>query len=64
MLVLTRKVGEKIVITTESGERIEVLLTLIEGKKARIGVIADRTVTIWREELSGPDTQAAVLETE
>lgn len=57
MLVLTRGIGEVIVITTPSGERIEIVPTLIDGKKIRIGVKADRNVTIWREELSQPDSK-------
>lgn len=46
-LVLTRKVGERILI----GDGIYVEVVAIQGKRARIGVVADRNIRIYREEL-------------
>lgn len=47
MLVLTRKIGEKIVIDNS----ITVTITAIDGNKVRIGVTAPPEVTINREEV-------------
>ena len=47
MLVLTRKVGELIVI----GGNIRVSVTAIEKGRVRIGIEAPRDVNIVREEL-------------
>jgi carbon storage regulator len=48
MLVLSRKLGEKIVVD----QRIEITLVQIEGGKVRIGVSAPPEVTILRKELA------------
>lgn len=47
MLVLSRKVGEKIII----GENIVITVTAVEGNKVRLGVAAPPSVDIWRSEL-------------
>lgn len=47
MLVLTRKIGEKIVID----HSITVTITAIDGNKVRIGVTAPPDVSINREEV-------------
>jgi len=47
MLVLTRKVGEKIVID----HNITVTITAIDGNKVRIGVSAPPDISIHREEI-------------
>lgn len=53
MLVFTHKVGEKAVIVTPEGRRIEVVLTQAEGDgKCRIGYVADRAVQIDREKVA------------
>jgi carbon storage regulator CsrA len=52
MLVLSRKIGERTVITTPDGYRI--VMTLVDirnGDKARMGWDADTAVTIDREEV-------------
>ena len=51
MLVLSRKVGEKIVITTPEGRRIELLIIEALRGKARVGVHADREVRVNRMEI-------------
>jgi carbon storage regulator len=48
MLVLTRKVGERVVIA--GGIVIEVLAA--KGRQVRLGVHAPPEVAVWREELS------------
>lgn len=47
MLVLSRKVGEKILI----GENIVVTLVEIDRGKVRIGIEAPKDVPVYREEL-------------
>jgi carbon storage regulator len=57
MLVLTRRVGESILI----GPDIEVRVLELHGRQVRIGVQAPRDVTIVRDELvrdDGPDSGA------
>ena len=46
MLVLTRKIGERIVI----GERIEIVVGRVDGKKVRLGINAPQDVSIRRPE--------------
>ncbi|MCP4716018.1 MAG: carbon storage regulator CsrA [Deltaproteobacteria bacterium] len=47
MLVLTRKVGEKIQI----GDDVSVLIMDIKGKQVRLGIEAPRDVKVHREEI-------------
>jgi carbon storage regulator len=47
MLVLTRKIGELIVI----GDDIKIKIVEIKGKQVRIGIEAPRTVAVNREEI-------------
>lgn len=47
MLVLTRKVGEKVHI----GENIVITVTAVEGNKVRLGISAPACVDVWRSEL-------------
>ena len=47
MLVLSRKLGEKIVI----GENIVLTIVAIKGNQIRVGVEAPRSVSVWRGEL-------------
>ena len=51
MLVLTRKIGERLILTTEQGERIEILLIAARCDKAKVGVEAPQSVKVMREEL-------------
>lgn len=47
MLVLSRRVGEKILI----GEDVELLVSSISGNKVRISIKAPRNVSVDREEV-------------
>ena len=64
MLVLSRKLGESIVI----GEHIRVTVLAIRGNKVRLGFTAPDEVTINREEVldqitqTGPVSESAVNE--
>lgn len=49
MLVLSRKVGEEIVI----GEGIRVRVLEVQGRQVRLGFVAPANVRINREELTG-----------
>ena len=54
MLVITRRIGEAIIIDTGT-DKIEIVLSEVRGKNARIGIQADNWVTIIRKELTGDD---------
>ena len=47
MLVLSRKVGEKIII----GDGIVITVLELKGKGVRIGIEAEAHVPVWRGEL-------------
>jgi carbon storage regulator len=47
MLVLTRRVGEKLVI----GENVTVTVLGVKGNQIRIGIDAPRDITVNREEI-------------
>lgn len=47
MLILTRKVGETIVI----GDNIRVSVLSVQGNQVRVGVDAPRDVVVHREEI-------------
>ena len=47
MLVLTRKIGDVIII----GDRIRVTVMSIRGKQVRLGIEADKSTTVHREEI-------------
>lgn len=47
MLVLSRKIGEEIVI----GDEVRVRVVSVQGNQVRLGFEAPRTVVIQREEL-------------
>lgn len=50
MLVVTRRIGESIIIDTGK-EKIEIVLKDVRGRNARIGIRADKRFTIVRKEL-------------
>ncbi len=47
MLVLTRKVGQSIVI----GDEIEVVVLEVRGEQVRIGIRAPKNVSVHRKEI-------------
>ena len=51
MLVLSRKVGETVIITAPDGTQIVLMLVEVRGDKCRIGIDAPMTYTINREEV-------------
>ena len=52
MLVLSRKDGQRITLTTAGGERITLMIDQIHGKSARISIEAPQTVKILRSEVA------------
>ena len=61
MLILARKVGQKIII----GEDIEITIIEVRGDQVRLGIKAPRSVPVSREELraqiSAENVEAASL---
>ncbi len=57
MLVLSRRLGERIVI----GERIVVTVVKLEGGQVRLGIDAPREIAVFREEID-PRTPAGCIE--
>jgi len=49
MLILTRRVGESVMI----GEDVTITVLRVKGTQVRLGVTAPRTVSVQREEVSG-----------
>ncbi|MBM4195938.1 MAG: carbon storage regulator CsrA [Gammaproteobacteria bacterium] len=47
MLILTRRVGETVVI----GDDVDVTVLAVKGNQVRLGVKAPRDVTVHREEI-------------
>lgn len=58
MLVLSRKIGEEIVI----GDDIRVRVLSIHGNQVRLGFVAPRSVTIHRQELLAAPSPDAIVE--
>ncbi len=51
MLILGRRVNEKIVITPADGRRIEVMVTAIEGRQIKLGITAPPDIVVHRGEI-------------
>ena len=47
MLVLSRRVGERIII----GDAVKIVVVAVEGGQVRLGIDAPKEVKVWREEL-------------
>jgi carbon storage regulator len=60
MLVLSRKLGEKIVI----GDNIVLTVVAIKGNQIRLGVEAPRKLPVWRGELIADQPTVAHREEE
>lgn len=58
MLVLSRMVGQKIVIGAP-GESIEIEIVAVRGSKVRLGVTAPTAIPVFREEIA-PDPMPQV----
>ena len=56
MLVLTRKIGERICI----GEDVVVTVIYVDNNRVRLGIEAPRSVPIWRSELVEEEQQKEV----
>jgi carbon storage regulator len=57
MLVLTRKLGERVVI----GDRIVVTVVKLEGGQVRLGIEAPREVAVFREEIAHRPPRAPLV---
>ena len=53
MLILSRKVGERILI----GDDIEVLISSISGSQVKVGIEAPKSIVILRDELAPHNTR-------
>jgi len=51
MLILTRRVGETVIIELPTGEKIQVAVLGVKGNQVRIGTDAPDDIQIMREEL-------------
>ena len=51
MLVLSRKVGETVIITAPDGTQIVLMMVEVRGDKARIGIAAPTSWTVHRKEV-------------
>lgn len=51
MLILTRRPGEGVTITTPRGETIVVELFAVKGNQVRMGFIAEKKITVHRSEI-------------
>ncbi len=49
MLILSRKVGERVVI----GQDISITILRVKGNQVRLGVDAPKNIAVQREEVSG-----------
>ena len=58
MLVLTRRIGERIRIETPSGEIIWITVVEMRGNRATLGVEAAKEVVIARDDWDGPKVAA------
>ena len=59
MLVLTRKLGQSIMI----GDRVEVQVLSVAGEKVRLGITAPEDVSIFRNEagVAGTSVQVQIV---
>lgn len=50
MLVLSRKIGQTIIVETEKG-LIQIVVTAIDGGRVKLGIEADKSIQIMRGEV-------------
>ena len=50
MLVLKRKLGEAIIITTQSGETVEIKVSEISEGRVKLGIDAEKSIAVLRKE--------------
>lgn len=55
MLVLSRRIDERLIIKTDSGERIEVVVFKVRGNRVTIGIVAPLDTRVVRAELEEED---------
>lgn len=55
MLVLSRKRDEKILLKIDNNEEIELTIVKIDANKVRLGISANKRVSILRSELIGTE---------
>ena len=51
MLVLKRKLGEAIIITTQSGETVEIKVSEISEGRVKLGIDAEKSIAVLRKEV-------------
>ena len=51
MLILTRRIGDTLVIELPDGQEIRVTVTSLNGQQVRLGTEAPREIKVRREEL-------------
>jgi global regulator protein family len=51
MLVLKRKLGEAIIITTQSGENVEIKVSEISEGRVKLGIDAEKSIAVLRKEV-------------
>ena len=51
MLVLKRKLGEAIIITTKSGETVEIKVSEISEGRVKLGIDAEKSISVLRKEV-------------
>lgn len=54
MLVLNRKKGEKIII----GDNIEIVVLDVQGDSAKLGILAPKSISVYRQEIYEEITRA------
>ena len=52
MLVLSRRLDEKIIVTIDGKTVLEITIADIQKGKVRLSFVADGNVKIWREEIA------------
>lgn len=58
MIVMTRRIGEALIIETPSGEQIELTILDAQGSRVRLSASTSKGVKIYREEEIEPQRYA------